>query len=119
MDATATVLVLWWCCFPRSVMTLAKCLKPPVHDEVPAVTLHQVIVPCYDDNIQWLCVVHNFIIQPESMVKILNAPLRDGYVVDMHCVSLILALGNVGVWGSKELVECRVGHDNFGSLFRI
>ena len=85
MDATATVLVLWWCCFPRSVMTLAKCLKPPVHDEVPAVTLHQVIVPCYDDNIQWLCVVHNFIIQPESMVKILNAPLRDSYVVDMHC----------------------------------
>ena len=59
-----------------------------VHDELPGVTLHQVVVSHDQDTIDRLgSWQQQLLVQPESIEKLVNTPTRNGDVVRVHRVT--------------------------------
>ena len=74
-----------------------------VHDEVPGVTLDQVVVTHDQHTIYGLGSWQQLLVQAESIEELVNTPTRDGNVVHVHGVSLV-GVVVLTVGRGKELV---------------
>ena len=79
-----------------------------VDNVVPAVTPHQVIVPCDDKYIYWFGMVR--VLQLISVENGLKCGTRDSHIIGVLGVPFILRSGGGG--RGKEVMECGVRQNN-------